>query len=180
MAEQFAELDENHRAFIQEQLLFFTASATASGRINLSPKGMDTFRCLDSRRVAYLDMTGSSNETAAHLRQDGRLTIMFCSFSKKPQIMRLWGKGRGITPRAADWDEYAPHFELLPGFRQIILLMIAGVETSCGYGVPIASELRERPTLRKWGEKKGAAGITAYQRENNLLSFDGLPSGLFE
>lgn len=161
--------------FIQRQPIFYTASATGSGRINLSPKGMDTFRVIDDRTVGYLDVTGSGNETAAHLKHDGRLTIMFCSFDEKPLILRLYGKGeavqldspRGLLLRAA--------FGSLPGERQIILLTIESVQTSCGFAVPRMELIEVRPTLIEWAEKKGAQGVATYRKEKNHTSIDGLP-----
>ena len=136
MAKFYAELNTDLRDFIARQHLFFTATA-AEGRINLSPKGMDSFRCLDEHNVAYLDVTGSGNETAAHLRADGRITLMFCSFDTQPVILRLYGQGRVIRPRDAEWHALSGHFPPLTGSRQIMLIRVESVQTSCGYGVPL-------------------------------------------
>src|SRR5688500_785364 len=118
MARFYPALNDFHREFIAEQKLFFVASAPDEGRINLSPKGMDTFRCLDETTVAYLDLTGSGNETAAHLRENGRITIMFCSFSEKPLILRLYGRGEVVRAGDEGWEELAQSFEILTGTRQ--------------------------------------------------------------
>lgn len=177
------ELDPSLRKFIADQKVFFTATAPRddAGRINLSPKGVDTFRCLDEHTVAYLDLTGSGNETAAHLREpgNGRMTIMFCSFGPKPLILRLYGRGHAVCPRDAGWDELAAGFPSLPGQRQIIVLEVESVQTSCGYGVPIYETAgEERPRLVAWAEKKGEAGVAQYRREQNARSIDGLPTGV--
>ena len=180
MAKFFSELDDNLRSFIGEQKLFFTATAAGEGRINLSPKGMDTFRCLDERTVAYLDLTGSGNETAAHLLADGRLTVMFCSFSEKPLILRLYGRGRVVRPADAEWDRLRGRFPDLPGERQIIVLDIESGQTSCGFAVPVYELKEEREMLAEWALKKGEEGIRQYWREKNQTSIDGLPTRLCE
>lgn len=160
--------------FIRQQPIFFTASSAGGGRINLSPKGIDTFRVLDPNRVCYLDYIGSGNETAAHLQHDGRLTIMFCSFSEKPLILRLYGRGEVIRPAEAEFSALAKHFELGLGVRQIISLKIESLQTSCGFGVPEMSFIRHRPTLNEWCEKKGADALREYERAKNRKSIDGL------
>ncbi|HWS55197.1 MAG TPA: pyridoxamine 5'-phosphate oxidase family protein [Pyrinomonadaceae bacterium] len=180
MAKFFSELDDATRDFIREQKIFFTATAPAEGRINLSPKGMDTFRCLDSKRVAYLDLTGSGNETAAHILENGRLTIMFCSFSERPLILRLYGRGRVVRPRDAEWGALHEHFPPAPGERQIIVLDLESAQTSCGFAVPVYELKEERPMLIEWTEKKGEEGIRKYWREKNQTSIDGLPTRLCE
>lgn len=178
MAKFYAELNDTLRAFIAEQKIFFTGTAPTEGRISLSPKGMDTLRYLDNKTVAYLDLTGSGNETAAHLVENGRMTMMFCSFSEKPMILRLYGRGRVIHQRDKAWPELYSLFEPLPGIRQIILLDIDSVQTSCGHAVPIYEFKEERDTLRRSAAKKGEEGITAYQQKHNQVSIDGLPTGL--
>ncbi|MGB0388049.1 MAG: pyridoxamine 5'-phosphate oxidase family protein [Ardenticatenaceae bacterium] len=176
MAKFYEILDENLQAFIAEQKMFFTATAPIEGRINLSPKGMDTFHIFDNKRVAYLDMTGSGNETAAHLRENGRMTIMFCSFSHKPMILRLYGRGRVIRPHDEAWSELYPLFKPEPGARQIILLEIDSVQTSCGFAVPLYEFKSERETLRRWTENKKEEGLKAYRAQKNQVSIDGLPT----
>ncbi len=180
MAKFYAELTESLQQFIAEQKLFFTATAPNQGRINLSPKGMDTFRCIDSKTVAYLDLTGSGNETSAHLLENGRMTIMFCSFSEQPLILRLYGQGQVIRPRDSEWPTLHSLFSTLPGERQIIILHVEGAQTSCGYGVPLYELKAERQTLNHWAEKKGEAGIQQYWQEKNQVSIDGLPTQLLQ
>lgn len=181
MAQRFAALEPKHRDFIARQHVFFTASAAATGHINLSPRSTDMFRVLGPGAVVYLDRTGSGNETAAHLLADGRLTIMLCAFDGPPLIMRLYGRGRTIR---RDSEEYA---NLLAaefagaeplGARQMIRLDIDLVQTSCGYGVPFHDYVGERPTMDRWAESKGPDGIAAYWREKNQVSQDGFPTGL--
>jgi len=174
----FDSIEPRQQAFIAEQQMFFVATAPRQGRINLSPKGMDTFRCLSPNRVAYLDFTGSGNETAAHLRDDGRLTVMFCSFGSKPNILRLYGHGRPVQPDDADWAGLAALFELLPGVRQIFVQEVDSVQTSCGFGVPLYDLVAERDTLRRSSEAKGEQGLEDYRRNKNQISIDGLPTGL--
>lgn len=172
-------LESSHQEFIKKQKMFFTATAPASGRINLSPKGMDTFRILDDNTVAYLDLTGSGNETAAHLLENGRITLMFCSYDDKPLILRIYGHGMSILPHNPQWDAKIKLFDSLPGIRQIIQVNVESVQTSCGYAVPTYTYTGERVTLERWAEKKGEAGITDYWKDKNQVSIDGLPTGIF-
>lgn len=180
MAKFYPALDDNLKAFIAKQHLFFVATATQDGRINLSPKGLDSLRVPDDKRVAYLDLTGSGNETAAHLLADGRITLMFCAFEGDHLILRLYGQGRAIKPGDPEWATLAPLFPALPGTRQIILLDIESLQTSCGAGVPLYAYTGEREALPRWLEKKGEQGVRDYQHEKNRISIDGLPTGLFE
>jgi len=181
MAKDYPALSPQHRAFIAAQHMFFTASAAAGTRINISPRSTDAFRVLDDNAAVYLDRTGSGNETAAHVRADGRLTIMFCAVDGPPLILRLYGRGRAI-PRGS--DEYAEllarHFagsEPL-GARQMMRIDFDLVKTSCGYGVPFYEYRGERETMDRWASAKGVDGIEDYWREKNLTSIDGLPTGL--
>jgi Pyridoxamine 5'-phosphate oxidase len=178
MAKFYQQLDSQLCEFIGQQQLFFTATAPIEGRINLSPKGIDTFRCLDFERVAYLDLTGSGNETAAHLLQNGRMTIMFCSFTDQPLILRLYGTGEVVRPDTAQWDSLITRFTDVPGKRQLILLHIDSVQTSCGYGVPIYELQTVRSTLIDWATKKGPDGVKEYQLQKNHTSIDGLATNL--
>jgi hypothetical protein len=181
MAKQFECLAPAHAAFIAAQHIFFTASAAATGRINISPRSTGAFRVLDATAVAYLDETGSGNETAAHLRLLPRLTIMFCGFGNIPKIMRLYGTGQCLrrgTPEYASLLEAAFANHEPPGARQIIRLNIEMVQTSCGYGVPLFDYKEERPTLRRWAENKGEDGVAAYWREKNIRSIDGFETGV--
>ncbi len=163
--------------FIAEQKMFFVATAPRVGRINLSPKGMDTFRVLDERRAIYLDLTGSGNETAAHLLDDGRITVMFCSFDQTARIARLYGRGRTIQRGDRKWDEYLAMFPPEPGVRQIMEIDVESAMTSCGYAVPYDGD-RERDTLRKYWQKEGDDAVTPYQQKHNVRSIDGLPTGI--
>jgi Pyridoxamine 5'-phosphate oxidase len=175
MAKFYSQLDEQLCEFIRQQQMFFTATAPIEGRINLSPKGIDSFRCLDFQRVAYLDLTGSGNETAAHLQQNGRMTVMFCSFTDTPLILRLYGRGEVISPNTGEWDNLIDKFTDLPGKRQIISIQLESVQTSCGFGVPIYELMEERSTLLDWSIKKGVDGVRSYQLANNHTSIDGVP-----
>ena len=181
MAKQFERIEPAQAAFIEQQHIFFTASAAASGRVNVSPRSTDAFRVLDPNTVAYLDETGSGNETAAHLRASGRLTIMFCGFENVPMILRLYGQARSLPRGTPEYDALlttAYDNQEPPGARQIIRLDIAMVQTSCGYGVPLFDYKEERPTLRRWAENKGEEGVAAYRREKNVRSIDGFETGV--
>ncbi len=178
MAKFYDTLDPTLQDFIRRQHLFFTASATEAGRINVSPKGGDTLRILDERTVAYIDLTGSGNETAAHIHASGRLTLMFCSFEDKPLILRLYGRGEVISRRHTQWLSLLSLFPTLPGVRQIVRLHIESAQTSCGYAVPLYEYLGERDTYPRCAEKKGAAGLREYQQQKNRTSIDGLDTGL--
>ena len=180
MAKFYTELDAMLREFIGRQQMFFHATAANSGRINLSPKGQDTFRIFSDKRVGYLDLTGSECETAAHLLENGRLTIMFCSFAEKPLIVRLYGRGSVVRPRDAAWSELRPHFADLPGERQIIVLDIESIMTTCGFAVPKYEFVGQRETLSEFVCKMGDAKMDAYRHEKNQISIDGLPTHLFE
>ena len=180
MAKFYTELDNSLRRFIAEQKIFFTASAPNDGRVNLSPKGMDSFRCLDHKTVAYLDLTGSGNETAAHIFENGRLTIMFCSFTEKPLILRLYGRGRVILKNDEDWNRLYSNFTPIIGERQIIVLEIESLQTSCGFAVPVYELKEEREKLVEWAENKGENGLLEYRQTKNQISIDGLPTHLNE
>jgi hypothetical protein len=180
MAKFFNQLTQDHKDFISRQQMFFTATAPQQGRVNVSPKGMDTFRILDDHTVGYLDLTGSGNETAAHINQNGRVTFMFCSFDKQPLILRIYGTGRCISPRHAHWDEHIQHFAPLTGTRQIIIATVQSVQTSCGYAVPLFEYAGERDTLTRWAENKGHEGLKRYWQDKNQTSIDGLSTKLFD
>jgi hypothetical protein len=183
MAKDYPALEPQHRRFIAAQHVFFTASAAAGARINLSPRSTDMLRVIGDNAVVYLDRTGSGNETAAHLRADGRLTMMLCAFDGPPLILRLYGRGRAVKRGSGEYGallaELYGNAEPL-GARQMIRLDIDLVKTSCGYGVPFHDYAGERPTMDKWAASKGVEGLKAYWREKNLMSQDGLPTGLLE
>src|ERR1700733_2875782 len=183
MAKQFIGIEPHHREFILQQRIFFTASAAAQGRVNVSPKDGAALRILNPNSVAYLDQTGSGNETAAHLRANGRLTIMFCAFAGAPMILRLYGQGKILSRRSLAYSELltsAFDNEERPGSRQIVVLNLDLVQTSCGYGVPLFQYVDERKTLTRWAEAKGEAGIEEYRRSKNVFSIDGYPTGILE
>jgi Pyridoxamine 5'-phosphate oxidase len=175
MAEFTETLNDKHVEMIGKQPIFFTATAAADGRINLSPKGYDAFRILSPSRVAYLDLGGSGNETHAHLSVDGRITIMFCNFDRPALILRIYGRGRAVLPQDAEWDALAGHFTLLPGTRQIFVIDVESVQTSCGWGVPFMALERERDTLQKaHSQMEPDAWIARAQGRNK--SIDGIPT----
>ena len=178
MGKLFDAIDDPLREFIAAQRLFFVASAPSGdgGHVNCSPKGLDTFRVLSPTRVAYLDLTGSGNETAAHLVQNGRITFMFCAFEGKPKILRLYGKGRVVAPDAPEWAELTPLFPELAGTRQVIVSDVTRVQTSCGFGVPEMQFLAQRDALVQWAEGKGPEGLRDYRERKNRTSIDGLPT----
>lgn len=180
MAKFYDEITEELQTFIRNQQMFFVASAPLSGdaHVNISPKGLDSFRILSPHRVAYLDMTGSGNETSAHLHENGRITFMFCAFNGAPRILRLFGTGETVLPESPQWDELLPLFTIYTGTRQIIVADITTVQTACGYAVPLYEYQGQRDTLIKWAEVKGEDGLDAYHREKNIQSIDSLPTPL--
>ena len=180
MANFFDAITPELAKFIRAQPVFFVATAAPGARINLSPKGMDTFRVLDEKQVAYLDLTGSGNETAAHLLHDGRITIMFCSFDQNAQIARIYGRGAVVRPSDARWPELIGHFPKHPGVRQVMEIRVESAMTSCGYGVPRMGEMTARDTLEKYWTTRGEEKKEQYHQDHNLRSIDGLPTGLAE
>lgn len=183
MAKQFSSIDDRLRDFIARQHIFFTASAASNSRVNLSPRETLCLRIISPNTAIYLDRTGSGNETSAHMKADGRLTIMFCAMEGPPMILRLYGRGRIIHRPSPEYRELLhTHYdgdEPL-GARQIVWLDIDLVQTSCGFGVPLFSYEGERPSLDNWANAKGPDGIEEYWREKNIVSMDGLPTGLFD
>ncbi|MBI1172790.1 pyridoxamine 5'-phosphate oxidase family protein [bacterium] len=178
MAKQFKGFDDDHQAFIAAQAVYFVATSAPGARINLSPKGMDSLRVLGPKRLIWLNVTGSGNETAAHLPLDARMTVMWCSFDLRPLILRAYGTARCLHRSDADWAGLAELLPALPGARQIYDMTVDLVQTSCGYAVPRMEAAAERPTLRTWAEDKGEAGIAAYWDTRNRQSIDGLPTGI--
>src|SRR5690606_5942692 len=154
-----------------------TAPGGQAGHVNCPPKGRDTFRVLGPTTVAYLDYTGSGVETLAHLRQNGRIVIMFCAFAGPPRILRLHGRGEALEVGEAGFEALAPHFAPLPalGVRAIVRIELTRIADSCGYGVPLMRYEGERDQMERWAERKGADGIAAYQKEKNSASIDALP-----
>ncbi|MHB8624856.1 MAG: pyridoxamine 5'-phosphate oxidase family protein [Aggregatilineales bacterium] len=182
MAKVYEVITEELQAFIAQQHIFFVATAPLSsdGHVNLSPKGMDSFRVLSGHQVAYLDLTGSGNETSAHIQENGRITFMFCAFEGSPSVLRLYGHGRVVLPNDSEWQALSNHFMLYPGTRQIITADITRVSTACGYAVPLYAFEGQREALVKWAEHKGDDGIKTYWQEKNLRSIDSLPTPLLE
>jgi hypothetical protein len=180
MAKTYPTITEDLREFIEAQQMFFVASAPldSEGHVNLSPKGLDCLRVLGPNRVAYLDLTGSGNETSAHLLENGRITFMFCAFQGPPRILRLYGKGATALPGSAEWAALRPLFGDYPGARQIIVAEIARVQTSCGFAVPLYDYAGQRDTLIRWAEARGADKLVEYREEKNVCSIDGLPTAM--
>jgi hypothetical protein len=180
MAAFFDALSDDHIAFIARQPIFFTATAAADGRINLSPKGQDSFRVIDPKTCAFLNLTGSGNETDAHLKRDGRITVMFNSFDKKPLILRIYGRGRCAPFGSPEFDEATSLFPDMPGARQIVFIGVESVQTSCGFAVPEMTLVRHRPTLNQWAQAAGPEKLAAYWREKNTRSIDGFETKIQE
>jgi hypothetical protein len=182
MGKFYESIQPGHADFIKNQHIFFVATSPLSkeGRVNLSPKGLDCFRVLSMHQVAYMDLISSGNETSAHTLENGRITFMFCSFGKTPNILRLYGKGFVVIPGTPEWEKYAPHFKVYQSTRQIVVADIDLVQTSCGFGVPMFDFKGDRDTHFEWADKKGEEGLKNYMIENNLKSLDGLPTDLTE
>ena len=180
MAEQFSELSSGLMQFIEKQRIFFVGTARSTGSVNVSPKGMESFHILNSKQIVWLNLTGSGNESAAHILENNRMTIMFCSFEKKPLILRLYGKAEAIHPRDKDWEKYAALFPKDQGSRQFFVLDIELVQTSCGFSVPFYEFVDDRYTLQGWAEKKGPEGIKDYWTEKNQQTIDGFETGIFD
>lgn len=180
MGAKYPHLKSQHQDFIAKQQLYFVATAPNEGWLNLSPKGIDSLRVLNENQVLWLNLTGSGNETAAHLLDDSRMTIMFCAFAGAPTILRLYGSARSIHPAdEREWSQWLPLFPQTNGARQLILLEIELVHTSCGFGVPLYEYQGQREELIKWAEKKGEEGVRDYWNKKNRISMDGKPTGLF-
>ena len=176
MGDVLERLDEKLIAWVGQQHVFFVATAPADGgHVNLSPKGHDALRVLDDRTVAYLDLTGSGVETIAHVRENGRMTIMLCAFEGPPRILRLYGLGRAHPLGSSRYEELIDRFEPIVGARAIVELAIERVQTSCGYSIPFMDYREERPTLQQWAARKGDDGLQEYWAEKNATSVDGLP-----
>lgn len=180
MGKLYDHITVNHRDFIKNQHIFFvgTAPLSENGRVNLSPKGLDCFSVISDHTVAYMDLISSGNETSAHTLENGRITIMFCSFAGPPNILRLYGRGSAVLPGTEAWNIYAPYFTIYPSTRQIIVAQIDLVQTSCGFGVPLFEYNGERDIHFDWAIKKGEEGLKEYIQEKNLVSLDGLPTDL--
>jgi len=168
------------QTFVEAQHLFFVATAAPEGRVNVSPKGMDSLRVLGPNRILWRNVTGSGNETAGHLRQLNRMTLMWCSFTAKPMILRAYGSARTLHPRDADWDPLNAQFPHSDGARQLYDMTVDMVQTSCGYAVPFYDHAGPRDTLQQWTEDRGPVGITDYWATRNQTTLDGAPTGILE
>ena len=177
MAKQFPDLSPDHQAFVAAQHIYFVATAAEGGRVNLSPKGMDSLRVLGPNRLIWLNLTGSGNETAAHLAAQNRMTVMWCSFTTRPLILRCYGTARTLHVTDPDFAALSAHFPASPGVRQIYDMTIDLVQSSCGYAVPFMDHVSDRPTLQTWATDKGDA-LPGYWAEKNTRSIDGLPTGI--
>ncbi len=173
-------LSEQLIEFIEKQKIFFVGTATADSRVSVSPKGMDSLRVLGNRRAIWLNVTGSGNETSAHVQQNPRMTLMFCAFEGPPLILRLYGAARVIHKNDADWDALFSHFTPLPGARQIFDLSIDLVQASCGMGVPYYDYTGGRELLNDWAADKGEEGIRQYWEDKNQSSIDNIPTHIVE
>ena len=180
MSKTYPAITEKLHTFIEQQQMFFVATAAQQGRVNISPKGLDSLRVLNDKRVVWLNLTGSGNETSAHLQQANRITIMFCSFSGTPMILRLYGKAREITHNDPEWDKLHSLFSTLPGSRQIFDIEIELVQTSCGTGVPLFDFVDDRDQLSSWAIKKGEKGIRKYWKDKNQVSLDGFATNIMK
>lgn len=178
MGQRFTSISDKHRDFIGAQKLFFVATAAQGGRVNVSPKGLDSLRVLDEQTVVWLNGTGSGNETAAHLLDTPRMTLMFCAFVGDPLILRLYGEAEVFHPRDAAWGDLIGLFTPLASARQIFKLHVDLVQTSCGFGVPLFDYGGDRELMHTWAARKGEDGVRDYWAQKNLLSLDGKPTGM--
>jgi preprotein translocase subunit Sec61beta len=178
VGKQYESLSEKLIEFIAEQKIFFVGTATFGSRVNVSPKGLDSLRVLNNNRVIWLNVTGSGNETSAHVQLDPRMTIMFCAFDGPPLILRLYGVARVVHKNDDDWIELFANFNPLPGARQIFDLSIDLVQTSCGMAVPYYDHKGDRELLTDWARDKGEAGLMEYWEEKNQSSIDNIPTNI--
>ena len=178
MAQQFAELSGKHIQFIAEQRIFFVGTATADSRVSVSPKGMDSLKVLSGNRIAWLNVTGSGNETSAHVQQDPRMTIMFCAFEGQPLILRLYGNAKVVHKSDPEWGNLISLFKPLPGARQIFDVALDLVQTSCGMSVPYYTYDGDRELLNDLTAKIGEEGIKQFWKERNQMSIDGIPTNI--
>lgn len=178
MGKKLETISEHLKSFIEDQKIFFVGTAAETGRVNISPKGMDSLRVMNENKIVWLNLTGSGNETAAHLLRNDRMTIMFCAFEGKPMILRLYGQAKIYYPKDLQFQEYSLLFSEEAGARQIIEMDVDLVQTSCGYAVPLMDFKEERNVLRKWAMNKGQEKIEQYWEEKNSKSIDGFETGI--
>ncbi|ASM72696.1 MULTISPECIES: pyridoxamine 5'-phosphate oxidase family protein [Roseobacteraceae] len=180
MGKQFDRIEQDHADFIAAQHMFFVGSAADTGHVNISPKGMDSLRVLSPNRIVWRNLTGSGNETAAHLALHNRITLMWCGFEKRPMIMRAYGTARTLHPRDADFASLNAQFPPALGTRQIYDVTVDMLQTSCGYAVPYYDHAGPRDTLQKWAEDKGPDGLSTYWADRNQTSINGLPTHILD
>jgi hypothetical protein len=180
VGERFLEISDRHKKFIQKQKVFFVATATEDSYINISPKGMDCFRVIGPKNVIWLNATGSGNETAAHILENSRMTIMFAAFEGLPMILRLYGKAKAIHKNDEEWNSLITYFNDIPSARQIFNLSVELVQKSCGFGVPLYSYSGERTLLKDWADKQGQKGIEKYWEKKNQTSLNGSPTHIMD
>ncbi len=180
MGQQYSEISEKNIQFINEQKIYFVGTATNDSRVNISPKGMDSFKVLGPNRVIWLNVTGSGNETAAHIQANNRMTIMFLAFDGSPNILRLYGQAKAVHKNDAQWEALSSHFTLLPGTRQIFDMSVDLIQNSCGMSVPLYSYEEDRDLLSNWATKQGNEGIEKYWEKKNQKSIDGLETKILE
>jgi len=180
MGDRFTELTGKHIAFIQQQHIFFVATAGSEGTVNVSPKGMDTLRVVNEHKVVWLNLTGSGNETSAHVQENGRMTLMFCSFERQPLILRLYGQAKVVHSGNSEWEALSSLFDEYVAARQFFELSIELVQASCGFGVPFFEYVGEREAAIKWANSRGREGIKEYWKEKNQTSLDGKPTNILK
>ena len=178
MGKVYDEINEKLAAWVEQQKMFFVSTAPLSGEglVNVSPKGLDSFSILDAHTVAYLDLTGSGAETIAHIKENGRITVMFCALDGAPNILRFYGKGEVIEPSHPEFAALTARFPIYPGIRSVIRVHVARIADSCGFGIPLYDYKQERDALIKYADNKGPDGMAQYRVENNSYSLDGLPA----
>ena len=180
MAVKFESINKAHKEFMEKQKMFVIGSAGDDSFINVSPKGMDSFKIMDENTVVWMNHTGSGNETSAHVQENGRMTIMFNSFDKAPMILKLYGKATVIHEKDEEWEEMSSHFTAFIGVRQFFEMKVELVLTSCGFGVPQYKYIGERNSLKKWAEKQGREGIKTYWSEKNVETLNGVKTNILE
>ena len=180
MGKRYSEISDKLKQFIENQKIFFVGTATADSRVNISPKGMDSLRVLDANRVVWLNVTGSGNETSAHVQESPRMTLMFAAFEGNPIILRLYGKAKVIHQKDPEWEELFSLFPSIVGARQLFDVQVDLVQTSCGMAVPFFEYTEEREQLIDWAVKKGEEGLREYWQQKNQVSLDGAPTHIVD
>jgi len=180
MAKQYTQISDKLKQFIEQQKIFFVGTAASDGRVNISPKGMDSLRIVDSNRVVWLNVTGSGNETSAHIQENSRMTIMFTAYDGEPMILRLYGNADVVHKNDSEWSELFSLFKAIPGARQIFLLTVDLVQISCGMAVPFFDYVEESEQLNNWASQKGESGLHNYWLDKNQTSIDGKPTHIKE